>query len=175
MRIAHNAIKNTQLHLGVSAILIFAFLILPVGTAHSQSTTDPGAACANALGSAACSGARGAFRDVVNDMWNAIAYSPSHNAAAFAGSFTAPENAKAAALKGCATRASDCRIVVAAHDVCIAVAFEPSAGGRYQVASAVTKQDAEGKALPVCLAEGPKRCRVFAGCTGTPPIVSVMK
>jgi hypothetical protein len=94
---------------------------------------------------------------------------PSHNIAAFASSFTAPENAKAAALKGCAVRASDCRIIAAAHDVCLAVAFELSAGGRYRIASGVSKQDAEGKALPVCLAEGPKHCTALVSCSGQPP------
>jgi hypothetical protein len=113
--------------------------------------------------------------NVVNDLWNAIAYSPSRNIAAFAGSYTAPENAKAAALKGCAVRASDCRIIVAAHDLCLAVAYELKAGGAYRWASAASKQDAEGKALPICMAEGPQRCGVLAGCSRQPPILSVTK
>jgi hypothetical protein len=147
--------------------------VVSIDVTYAQSTQDPGAACANAMGMAACSGAHGRVPDIVNDLWNAIAFSPSRNIAAYAGSYTAPENAKAAALKGCAARASDCRIVAAAHDVCLAVAFERAAGGRYRVASGTSKQDAEGKALPVCMAEGPKRCTVLAQCSGQPPILSV--
>jgi hypothetical protein len=114
--------------------------------------------------------------NVVNDLWNAIAYSQSHNIAAFAGSFTAPENAKAAALKACAAWAPDCRIVVAAHDACVAVGYERAPGGPYRWAVAATKQDAQGNALSAeCKAAGPQRCRVLAGCTGTPPHLLVSK
>ena len=70
--------------------------------------------------------------NIVNDLWNAIAFAPSRDIAAFAGSFTAPENAKAAALKGCMAHASDCRIVAAAHDVCLAVAYERKPFGNYR-------------------------------------------
>ena len=173
--IANNDVKSRRPHLAVGVSLMFVILILSIDATYAQSTQDPGAACANAMGTAACSGPHGPWADVVNDLWNAIAYSPSHSVAAFAGSFTAPENAKAAALKGCAARASDCRIVAAAHDICLAVAFELSAGGRFRVASGVTKQDAEGKALPVCMAEGPKRCTVLARCSGQPPVLSVSR
>jgi hypothetical protein len=174
-RIADNELKSWRPHRAVSVSLMFVMLILSIDSTYAQSTQDPGAACANAMGVGACSGPRGPVPEVVNDDWNAIAYSPSRNIAAFAGSFTAPDNAKAAALKGCAARASDCRIVAVAHDVCLAVAWELSAAGRFQVASGVTKQEAEGKALPVCLAEGPKRCQVLARCSGHPPILSVSR
>jgi hypothetical protein len=175
MRIANNAVETGHWRMAVGPSLIFAFLMLPTGAAHAQSTTDPGAACVNASGYAGCSGAHGPVPDIVNDLWNAIAYSPLHNIAAFAGSFTAPENAKAAALKACAARAPDCRLIGAAHDICLAIAFELSAGGRYRIASGVTKQDAEGKALPVCMAEGPKHCTVLAGCSRQPPLLIVTK
>ena len=174
-RIADNQLKSWRPHRAVSVSLMFVMPILSINSTYAQSTQDPGAACANAMGVGACSGPHGPMPEVVNDDWNAIAYSPSRNIAAFAGSFTAPENAKAAALKGCAARASDCRIVAVAHDVCLAVAWELSAAGRFQVASGVTKQEAEGKALPVCLAEGPKRCQVLARCSGHPPILSVSR
>jgi len=101
--------------------------------------------------------------NVVNDLWNAIAFSPSHNIAAFAGSFTAPENAKAAALKACSARASDCRIILAAHDTCLAVAYERKPGGAYRWVTGKSKQEAEG----------PQHCAVLASCTGTPPILLV--
>jgi hypothetical protein len=84
-----------------------------------------------------------------------------------------PENAKAAALKGCAARAADCRIIVAAHDICLAVAYERKAGGAYRAATGASKQDAEGKALPVCMAEGPQRCAVLASCSDQPPLLIV--
>ena len=113
--------------------------------------------------------------EVVNDLWNAIAFSPSLNVAAVAGSFTAPENAKAAALKGCAGRANDCRIILAAHDVCVAVAFERKPGGAYRWATGKSKQEAEGNALPICMAEGPQRCTVLADCSGTPPRLLVSR
>jgi hypothetical protein len=113
--------------------------------------------------------------ELVPDLWNAIAFSPSNNIAAFAGSFTLPENAKAAALKGCAARAADCRIISAAHDICLAVAYERKAGGAYRAAMGASKQDAEGEALPVCLAEGPQRCTVLAGCSGQPPQLILSK
>jgi hypothetical protein len=114
--------------------------------------------------------------NVVNDLWNAIAYSPSSNIAAFAGSYTAPANAKAEALKGCAEWARDCRIIVAAHDVCVAVGYERAPGSLYRSATAATKQDAQGKALSAeCKAAGPQRCRVLAGCTGTPPRLLISK
>jgi hypothetical protein len=173
MRVVNNEVRNRRPYQAVGVGLLIAVLTLCAGAGHAQ-TPDPGAqSCVDLFGWAACSGAHGPIPDIVNDLWNAIAYSPSHNIAAFAGSYTAPENAKAAAMKGCAARASDCRIVVAAHDICVAVAYQRSAGGQYRAAIGVTKQDAEGKALPVCLAEGPKRCAVMARCTGTPPILSV--
>jgi len=132
--------------------------------------------CAATLGWAACNGgAHGPAPEVVNDLWNAIAYSPSLNVAAFAGSFTAPENAKAAALKACAARAGDCRVIAAAHDVCLAVAYERKGGGAYRTATAASKQDAEGKALSVCMAEGPQRCAVLASCSGQPPLLLMSK
>jgi hypothetical protein len=155
---------------------MIALLILCSGAVHAQSTTDPGQACMNALGIGACSGGpRGPTLDIANDLWNAIAFSPSHYMATFAGSFTAPENARSAALKACTARASDCRIVAAAHDVCIAVAFERVSGGAFRVASGRSKQDAEGKALPVCLAQGPKHCTVLGECSGQPPLLLVTK
>jgi Domain of unknown function (DUF4189) len=130
----------------------------------------------NALGIGACSGGpHSRMPDIANDLWNAIAFSPSHYMATFAGSFTAPENAKGAALKACAARASDCRIVAAAHDICIAVAFERVSSGAFRVASGRSKQDAEGKALPVCLAQGPKHCTVLGECSGQPPLLLVTK
>jgi hypothetical protein len=130
--------------------------------------------CAANLGWGACNGGpQRPLPPLVTDLWNAIAYSPSHNIGAFAGSFTLPENAKAAALKGCAARAADCRIIVAAHDICLAVAYERKAGGAYRAATGPSKQDAEGKALPVCMAEGPQRCAVLASCSGQPPLLIV--
>jgi Domain of unknown function (DUF4189) len=111
--------------------------------------------------------------NLVNDLWNAIAYAPSHNIAAFAGSFTAPENAKAAALKACKARAPDCQIVVTAHDICIAVAYERKPFGAYRPATGATRDAARGNALGICKDEGPQRCAVMSGCSGQPPILSV--
>jgi Domain of unknown function (DUF4189) len=111
--------------------------------------------------------------NIVNDLWNAIAFAPSHSIAAFAGSFTAPENAKAAALKACQARAADCRIVVAAHDVCLAVAYERKSFGTYRAATGATRDGARGNALGICKDEGPQRCAVMSGCSGQPPILSV--
>jgi hypothetical protein len=156
--------------------LMIGLPLLCAGAVHAQSTTDPGQACVNAIGIAGCSG--GQHRpapDIANDLWNAIAFSPSHYMATFAGSFTAPENAKGAAMKACAARAPDCRIIVAAHDICLAVAFERKAGGAFRIASARSKQDAEGKALPVCLSQGPKHCTVLGECSGQPPLLLVTK
>jgi Domain of unknown function (DUF4189) len=111
--------------------------------------------------------------NIVNELWNAIAFAPSHSVAAFAGSFTAPENAKAAALKACQARASDCRIVVAAHDVCVAVAYERKPLGTFRAATGATRDGARGNALGICKDEGPQRCAVMSGCSGQPPILSV--
>jgi hypothetical protein len=55
--------------------------------------------CIMATGLADYGTSRGPAPEARNDLWNAIAFAPSRNLAAFAGSFTAPENAKAAALK----------------------------------------------------------------------------
>ena len=176
MRLANNEGRERRLRQAAGVSLITAVLILFTGPENAQSTTDPYQACLNTLGMAACNGAgRAPIPDVVNDLWNAIAFSPSRYKAAFAGSFTAPENAKAAALKACAAQASDCRIVAAAHDICIAVAFERIAGGAFRIASGRSKQDAEGKALPVCMAQGPKRCTVLAECSGQPPLLLVTR
>jgi uncharacterized protein DUF4189 len=95
--------------------------------------------------------------------------------AAYVGSFTAPENARAAALKACAQRAPDCRIVAEAHDTCLAVAFELRPGGAWRSATGPSKQDAQGKALPVCMAEGPQHCTVVAQCSRQPPVLLVTK
>ena len=111
--------------------------------------------------------------NIVNDLWNAIAFAPSHNIAAFAGSFTAPENAKAAALKACQARAPDCRIVAAAHDVCLAVAYERKPFGAFRPATGATRDAARGNALGICKDEGPQRCAVLSGCSGQPPILLV--
>jgi hypothetical protein len=176
MRRAKNKLNRPRPRQDSGAVLLGVILVLSLATAYAQ---EPSQAqkndqalqnCASNLGWQACTGGRqNAIPNVVNDLWNAIAFSPSHNIAAFAGSFTAPENAKAAALKGCAARASDCRIIAAAHDICLAVAFERAAGGAYRWASAGSKQDAEGKALSVCMKEGPQRCAVIAGCSRQPP------
>jgi hypothetical protein len=176
LRIANNEVAHRQLQLAGCAGLIVAVLFLCTGPVYAQSTTDPYQACINAMGIAGCSGGpRAPIPDIRNDLWNAIAFSPSHYMATFAGSFTAPENARAAAMNACAARASDCRIVAAAHDVCIAVAFERVAGGAFRIASGRSKQDAEGKALPVCMAQGPKRCTVVGECSGQPPLLIVTK
>src|SRR5580698_1192233 len=140
MTVASNDLRSRRLQ-SASVKLMIGLLFLCAGPVYPQSTTDPGQACINAIGIAACSGAgRAPIPDIANDLWNAIAFSPSHYKAVFAGSFTAPENAKAAALKACAAQASDCRIVAAAHDICIAVAFERVAGGAFRVASGRSKQ-----------------------------------
>ncbi len=171
MRIANNNVKGPRLHQAVRGSLMIAVLMLSAGAAYAQS----GNPCLDALGKADCDSPHRPAPILVNELWNAIAFSPSHTVAAFAGSFTAPENAKAAALKGCSARARDCRIIVAAHDSCLAVAYERSAGGAFRWASGASKQDAEGKALTVCMAEGPQRCAVLARCSGTPPVVFVNK
>jgi hypothetical protein len=119
---------------------MIAALMLSIGAAYAQS----GNPCLDALGKADCDGPHRPAPNVVNDLRNAIAFSPSH-------------------------------IIAAAHDICLAVAYERSTGGAYRIASGVTKQDAEGKPLPVCLAEGPKRCGVLARCSGQPPILIVGK
>jgi hypothetical protein len=174
MTIASNKQKNRR-PLAYSALLLTAGLMLAGAAGYaqeeSQQQKDSRNACINATGRVDCSNPSGPAPEVVNDLWNAIAFSPSRNIAAFAGSFTAPENAKAAALKRCASRAADCKIIVAAHDVCVAVAFEIKAGGLYRAAIGASKQDAEGKALPVCMAEGPQHCTVLAGCSRQPPIL----
>jgi Domain of unknown function (DUF4189) len=179
MRIANYGVNCLRFCQAVSARLTIAVLMLSAGAVHAQDQNAQ--SCIDSLGYVACAnmgkpGARSPAPNVVNDLWNAIAYSPSRNIAAFAGSFTAPENAKAEALKGCAEWARDCRIVVAAHDVCVAVGYERAPGGLYRWATATTKQDAQGKALSAeCKAAGPQRCRVLAGCTGTPPHLLVSK
>jgi hypothetical protein len=159
--------------LGCSALLLTAGLMLAGSAGHAQEEEPQWQKdqrnCINATGRADCSSPGGPAPEVVNDLWNAIAFSPSRNIAAFAGSYTAPENAKAEALKGCASRAADCRIIAAVHDVCLAVAFEVKGGGQYRAATGASKQDAEGRALPVCMAEGPQRCKVLAGCSRQPP------
>jgi hypothetical protein len=165
---ANNPERNRRGHETLGLSLILVLLMVSVGVAHAQDTNP----CIEYLGRD-CDSPHRPAPPVFNELWNAIAYSPSRNVAAYAGSYTAPENAKAAAMKGCAARASDCRIVVAAHDICVAVAYERSAGGRYLTAVGATQQDAQGKALPVCVAQGPKHCAVVARCTGTPPIVFV--
>jgi hypothetical protein len=174
MTVANNKQKNRR-PLACSALLLAAGLMLAgvVGYAQeeSQQQKDQRNACIDATGTVDCSSPGGPAPQAVNDLWNAIAFSPSRNIAAFAGSFTAPENAKAAALKRCASRAADCKIIASAHDVCLAVAFEIKAGGLYRAASGASKQDAEGRALPVCMAEGPQRCKVLASCSGQPPIL----
>jgi hypothetical protein len=151
MRIANNELKNPRPHRTLSAILMVAGLVLSGGAGYAQEQEQPQwqkndqelKNCVTNVGWAACTGGpHGPIPDVVNDLWNAVAFSPSHNIAAFAGSFTAPENAKAAALKGCAARAADCRIIAAAHDICLAVAFERKAGGAYRAAMGASKQDA---------------------------------
>jgi hypothetical protein len=182
MRTTNNELDCSRPKETCSPILVIAVLALSIAAADAQESQvqkDDQALrnCVTNLGWAGCTGGpQRPIPETVNDLWNAIAYSPSHNIAAFAGSFTAPENAKAAALKGCAEWARDCRIVVAAHDVCVAVGYERAAGGPYRWATAATKQDAQGKALSAeCKAAGPQRCRVLAGCTGTPPHLLVSK
>jgi uncharacterized protein DUF4189 len=146
--------------------LLIAGLILWGGGVPAQSVTDPGQACAGANGYAGCSGSRGTGPEVVNEDWNAIAYSPTHYIAAWAGSFTAPENAKAAAMKGCAAKAPDCRIVMTAHDVCIGIAYERSSRGLFKVAAGPTQLDVEKKVLPLCMSEGRQLCGELARCSG---------
>jgi hypothetical protein len=176
MQIANNKVGNRRLQRAAGAGLILAFLFLSTAPVNAQSNTDPYQACIDAIGIVGCNGGpRAPAPELRNDLWNAIAFAPSHYLATFAGSFTAPENAKGAALKACAARASDCRIVAAAHDICLAVAFERVAGGAFRVASGRSKQDAEGNALPVCMAQGPKHCSVIAECSGQPPLLIVSK
>jgi hypothetical protein len=180
MRISTRA-PGRRSSLACGAFLLLAGLVLAVGAGYAQEDENLPQwqkdqkslqKCAAALGWAACTGgAHGPVPEARNDLWNAIAFSPSLNVAAFAGSFTAPENARAAALKRCASRASDCKIVVAAHDMCLAVAFERKGGGLYRAAAGTTKLDAENKVMPVCAAEGPQRCSVLASCSGQPPIL----
>jgi hypothetical protein len=171
-----NEVRNSRPHKAVGVSRMLALLILCTGPVYAQSTTDPYQACINAIGIVGCNGGpRAPAPDIRNDLWNAIAFAPSRYLATFAGSFTAPENAKGAALKACAARAGDCRIVAAAHDVCLAVAFERVAGGAYRIGSGRSKQDAEGNALPVCMAQGPKHCSVIAECSGQPPLLIVSK
>jgi hypothetical protein len=175
MRMSTYTVNQPPYRAAVVSLMI-AVLTLCSGAVSAQSTTDSWQSCINAVGIVACSGGPHApAPDAVNDLWNAIAFSPSHYMATFAGSFTAPENARGAAMKACAARAPDCRIVTAAHDVCIAVAFERASGGAFRVASGRSKQDAEGKALPVCLAQGPKHCTVLGECSGQPPLLIVTK
>jgi hypothetical protein len=174
MIVAGNKQKKRH-RLACGATLLGAALILAAGAGYAQEEEPQWQKdqrnCINATGRADCSSPGGPAPEARNDLWNAIAFSPSRNIAAFAGSFTAPENAKAAALKRCAFRAADCKVIAAAHDVCLAVAFEVRGGGLYRTATGASKQEAEGKALTVCMAEGPQRCRVLASCSGQPPIL----
>ena len=160
MRIASNEVKNSRPHQAVGVSLMIAVLTLSVGGASAQ-TGNP---CLDALGKADCDSPHRPAPNVVNPEWNAIAFSPSHNTAAFAGSFTMAEIEEAAALKGCAAYASDCQIIAVAHDTCLALAYEDSAGGAYPWATGASKQDAEGNALSICKAEGPQHCAVLASC-----------
>jgi hypothetical protein len=174
MTVADNRPKNRR-PLTCSVTLLVAGLIVAVGAGYAQEEEPQWQKdernCINATGRADCNSPRGPAPEARNDLWNAIAFSPSRAIAAFAGSFTAPENAKEAALKRCAFRAADCKVIAAAHDVCLAVAFEVRGGGLYRTATGASKQDAEGKALTVCMAEGPQRCKVLASCSGQPPIL----
>ena len=120
-------------------------------------------------------GPGGAIPNAVAPKWDAIALAPSRHVAAYAGSFTMAENAKKAAMKGCAEYASDCRIVSVSHDTCVAIAYEKKADPAYRVATAATRSDAQGRALPVCMAQGPQRCAVLSRCSDTPPTLAVQK
>jgi len=82
--------------------------------------------------------------------------------------FAEPVNAKAAAMKGCAAQASDCRIVIAAHDVCIGIAYERSARGLFRFARGPTQLDVEKQVLPLCMNEGRQLCGELARCSGPP-------
>jgi Domain of unknown function (DUF4189) len=163
--------------LACSAVLLLAGAMFAAAAGYAQEeesqTQRDARNCINATGRADCSSPNGPAPEARNDLWNAIAFAPSRNLAAFAGSYTAPENAKAAALQACSEHATGCRIIAAVHDSCLAVAFELKAGGLYRTATAASKQDAEGKALTVCVSEGPKGCGVLAGCSRQPPRVLV--
>ena len=169
--------NNNRRLLVCPALLLAAGVMFATNAGYAQQeesqTERDTRNCINATGMADCGTNRGPAPEVRNDLWNAIAFAPSRNLAAFAGSFTAPENAKAAALKSCSEHAAGCRVIAAVHDVCLAVAFERKAGGKYRTATGTSKQDAEGKALTVCVAEGPQGCAVLAGCSGQPPLILV--
>ncbi len=83
-----------------SALLLTASLMFAAnaGYAQEESQTEKDTRnCINATGMADCGVNRGPAPEARNDLWNAIAFATSRNLAAFAGSFTAPENARAAA------------------------------------------------------------------------------
>ena len=168
--------NNNRRLLVCSALLLTAGLMFAANAGYAQEEETPTQRdtrnCIMATGRADC-GTGGPAPEARNDLWNAIAFAPSRNLAAFAGSFTAPENAKAAALKGCSEHATGCRVIAAVHDVCLAVAFERKPGGKYRTATGASKQDAEGKALTVCVSEGPQGCAVLAACSGQPPLLLV--
>jgi Domain of unknown function (DUF4189) len=159
------------------ALLLTAGLIFAANAGYAQEeesqTQRDMRNCIMATGLAGCGTSHGPAPEARNDLWKAIAFAPSRNLAAFGGSFTAPENAKAAALKGCSEHATGCRVIAAVHDVCLAVAFERKAGGKYRTATGASKQDAEGKALTICVSEGPLGSAVLAGCSGQPPLLLV--
>jgi hypothetical protein len=167
--------KNRRL-LVCSALLLTTGLVFAVNAGYAQEEETPTQrdtrTCITATGRADC-GMSGPAPEARNDLWNAIAFAPSRNLAAFAGSFTAPENAKASALQACSEHATGCRVIAAVHDVCLAVAFERKPGGKYRIATGASKQDAEGKALTVCVSEGPQGCGVLADCSGQPPRILV--
>jgi hypothetical protein len=170
--------NNNRRLLVCSALLLTAGLMFAATAGYAQEEEPTQAqrseqSCIMATGRADCNTGGRPAPEVRNDLWNAIAFAPSRNLAAFAGSFTAPENAKAAALKGCSEHATGCRVIAAVHDVCLAVAFERKPGGKYRTATGASKQDAEGKALTVCVSEGPQGCAVLAACSGQPPLLLV--
>jgi Domain of unknown function (DUF4189) len=111
--------------------------------------------------------------DSHNPRWDAIAFSAGSHIAAWAGSFTLAGNANAAALKGCAKYAADCRIVSSTHDVCVAIAYEQRTGSPYRVAVGSSRGDAQERVLPLCMDKGPAVCQTLSRCSQTPPTLAV--
>jgi len=139
---------------------------------------DPYQACLNTLGMAACNGAgRAPIPDVVNDLMERDRLLTVALQGGFRGQFHRTRERESRSAEKPVQRkppiAASSRRPRHLHRRCL----ERIARRRlsHMCRRPLDNRTLKGRLLPVCMAQGPKRCTVLAECSGQPPLLLVTR